>query len=106
MQRLLYAIIFISTGAAAEYCRFDYRMTGIGIIFIFYVLRDEPVAKYILVFLMCCLMSRIETFGALSLILIDMYNKKRGSISAPLKMGFYIIYPAHLLILGLIRIYR
>ena len=80
-------------------------MSGIALIFIMYVLRDRPVPKYILIVLMCFMISRTEAYASLSLILIDMYNRKRGNIPARIKMGFYIIYPAHLLILGLLRMY-
>lgn len=80
----------------------DYNVIGILIIVCFYMLRDNKKYKYISVGVISFLES-IFYFGtaALALIPIHLYNGERGKTG--FKYTFYLYYPAHLLLIFLIR---
>lgn len=76
--------------------RFDYAAMGVLIIFVFYYFHDDFEARNIingLIFLM-------QLTAVFSLIPIQLYNGKRGKQN---KFFFYVFYPAHLVLLFLIR---
>lgn len=91
----------------AYYLKFDGSYYGIIMIALFYVFRNQPLLKCIGVIILqiAILLVFREQFDLNSilamtpLIPIYLYNGKRGM---GLKYFFYIFYPAHLLILGLI----
>ena len=45
-----------------------------------------------------------QGFAVLSLLIIWLYNGKKGRSSKPLQYGFYAFYPVHMLVLSLIRL--
>lgn len=77
----------------------DHNTYGLILIFIFYVFRDKPIIKYILSTIMLYISYKYK-FALLSIPIIMMYNGKKGF---NLKYFFYTFYPAHLLILIIIR---
>lgn len=80
--------------------RADYGCFGYGFIILLYVLRENRIIMAIIG--SCVLPSR--WIGGVSFIPICMYNGKRGFASGKIaKYGFYLFYPAHLLLLYLIR---
>lgn len=92
-------IIVAVAGIAAELLQTDYGFSGIAIIFAFYILRERAALKYLITALICIGMGWIEAFAILSLIPIVLYNGQRGSQTKAMQYGFYIFYPAHLLLL-------
>ncbi|MCT4687757.1 TraX family protein [Vallitalea sp.] len=97
-------------GIIAHLLKTDYGMLGILVIFVFYVFRGDfykQVLSYILltlVFLGIIYFEyeriNLQVFSTLALIFIYFYNGKKGP---NIKYLFYVFYPGHLLILGLLR---
>ena len=77
----------------------DHNTYGILLIFIFYVFRDQPVIKYSFIAIILCVAFRYG-YALLSIPILLLYNGKKGY---NLKYFFYAFYPAHLLILIIIR---
>lgn len=99
MLQLVYAGI---TMVAAEFLKTDYRYFGILIILWFYYWRSNKWAKYLGVTAIILLSKGwVGCFTALALVPIALHNGKRGP---KCKWFFYIFYPAHALIIGLISL--
>ena len=78
----------------------DYGLSGVALIFLLYLLRDKPAAQAILSYPL--LSGGIAAFAAF--VPIQLYNGQRGFIRGKImKYFFYVFYPAHILILLLIR---
>lgn len=82
----------------SEILRTDYSSMGIIIIFIFYYFHDDFKLRN----LFNGLMFSLQITAIFALIPIQLYNGKRGKQN---KFFFYIFYPAHLILLFLIRNY-
>lgn len=106
----LMMLIAVLAGASVSYiCMMDGFYYGIGLISIFYLCYEKTALKYILaaIFMFVCgldfsiqgLLDGYFIVALLSLVLISMYNGKRG---IKMKYFFYLFYPAHLLFLVLI----
>lgn len=80
----------------AELLRTDYSAMGVLVIFIFYYFHDDFKIRNL--FNGILFLSQLT--AVFSLILIQLYNGKRGKQN---KFFFYIFYPAHLILLFLIR---
>ena len=92
--------IFIAMWAA-EALGTDYGFRGVLLVLVFYVGRMRPFAGLALAGLWNFLwQSSVQRFGALAVIPIGLYNGKKGR---SLKYFFYVFYPAHLLLLCLLR---
>lgn len=103
VRRLLYG-----TAAAILTCAFfwlqlhvlrsDYDISGIAAVLAICLLRHRPVVGQ----LVCCLLlvalnlTLFEVFALLTVPLVALYNGRRGEGG---KMGFYLFYPLHLLVL-------
>ncbi len=77
----------------------DYGLKGLGLILVIYLLRSEPVVKAVVG---GCMLG--NAFATLAFIPISLYNEERGFMHG--KVGKYIgyaFYPAHLLLLGVMR---
>ena len=99
MLQLVYAGIAM---VAAEFLKTDYRYFGILIILWFYYWRSNKWAKYLGVTAIILLSKGwVGCFTALALVPIALHNGKRGP---KCKWFFYIFYPAHALIIGLISL--
>lgn len=89
-------LILISGMVIATILKTDYSSIGIVIIFVFYYFHDNKVSRNITIAPLLLL----QITAILALIPIELYNGKRGKQN---KFFFYIFYPAHLIILFLIR---
>lgn len=89
----------------AEVLHSDYGMKGILLIGGFHILRERKIWNLCYGVLWNFFGGgywKIQGFGSLAMIPIAFYNEKKGP---GMKYLFYVFYPAHLLILYLIRIY-
>jgi len=89
---------------AAFFSRVDFGLIGIGLILIFYFFRNMGwrLTVAIIVWAVICLFMQhqLEWAGLIALVpIMKWYDGARGSGS---KWFFYIFYPVHMLILGLI----
>lgn len=97
-------------GIIAQILNADYGILGVIIIFSFYYYnRDfrKQALSYIVITLLFAIIDfasyqtfNIQMFSVLALVPLYFYNNKKG---INLKYLFYIFYPGHLLILGLLK---
>lgn len=96
---------FCALGAAmvvAHLLHTDYGFAGVVLIVTIYILRQVPSVQAIASYFILPSSARFFAFSAF--IPINMYNGERGFIkSKALKIGFYIFYPLHILILVIIK---
>lgn len=89
-----------AVGVIAVLLKADYGLYGALLVFMFYILREHPVAQP---FFAYPLLSG-EICAVAACIPINMYNGERGFIKTPLlKIAFYAFYPLHILLLVGIR---
>ena len=93
-------LVIIAAGLIAEFFNTDYGFTGIAVICIFYYLRGQPQLKYPIAAILLAAMGGVEVYAVLALIPILLYNGQRGRQTKVMQYGFYIFYPAHLLLLA------
>jgi len=85
----------------AHFLRVDYGAAGVVLIVVLYVLRkDRPLACMGGYATLCLGAMNSWCFPAF-VFLIPAYNGKKGNVS---KYFFYVFYPAHLLVLTVIRV--
>ncbi|ERJ13034.1 TraX family protein [Haloplasma contractile] len=89
----------------ADFIKTDYFSIGVLLIFIFYLFREHLLAKSVAFLFVNLVLSQfnihaIQIVASLSLVLILLYNHKKGR---NLKYLFYIFYPGHLLILSFLK---
>lgn len=78
----------------------DYSLNGVLLIFLLYLLRNQPAVQAILSYPL--LSGGIAAFAAF--LPINLYNGKRGFIRSPFwKFFFYAFYPLHILLLVLLQ---
>lgn len=92
-------LVIIAAGLIAEFFNTDYGFTGIAVICIFYYLRGQPQLKYPIAAILLAAMGGVEFYAVLALIPILLYNGQRGRQTKVMQYGFYIFYPAHLLLI-------
>lgn len=92
-------LVIIAAGLIAEFFNTDYGFTGIAVICIFYYLRGQPQLKYPIAVILLAAMGGVEVYAVLALIPILLYNGQRGRQTKAMQYGFYIFYPAHLLLI-------
>ena len=98
---ITYFLIVIIMGLIGEFLNFSYGMLGIFVISFFYLFKDSLLLTVISVTLSTLIFGEsVQYFSLFSLILIWFYNKKLGK---KCKFFFYLYYPLHILILGLIK---
>lgn len=122
-KNIALSILFLFLIAAASVIGFvDYGFNGVLMVVLFYLFRDFPFAWVFQLIGMVLInivffegqVVPFELFGSsfefptqgfavLSLIPIWLYGGKRFGKNKPLQYGFYAFYPAHMLILYLIR---
>lgn len=97
---LVKAIGMFAVLVAAGLLNVDYGVLGVVLILVIYLLRSHPAAQAIVSYPL--LTGGIAAFSAF--LPINLYNGKRGFIRGGfLKYCFYIFYPAHMLLLLLLR---
>lgn len=111
----LLGLLFVALCATfAQYLHFDYGWFGIAIIFIFYIFKNKKLymnLSFCIITFINYFYSYVTTsiteylfiilFCLLSLILINLYNEKKGK---NLKYFLYLFYPLHLIILYLLTL--
>ena len=98
-KAILISLVFLLTLLISTVTFADHDTYGVILVFIFYVFRDKPVIKYILATILL-LKAYKYGYAVLSLPILMLYNGKKG---INLKYFFYTFYPAHLLVLIIIR---
>ena len=93
-------LVIIAVGLIAEFFNTDYGFTGIAVICVFYYLRGQPQLKYPIAAILLAAMGGVEVYAVLALIPILLYNGQRGRQTKAMQYGFYIFYPAHLLLIA------
>lgn len=93
-------LVIIAAGLIAEFFNTDYGFTGIAVICIFYYLRGQPQLKYSIAAILLAVVGGVEVYAVLALIPILLYNGQRGRQTKVMQYGFYIFYPAHLLLIA------
>ncbi len=111
-------VSILAAGAAAELLSTDYGIFGVFFVFVFYVFRDSRAGKAagfttgVLAYTCyniarsgwrLTLGSTRSLFELVSLAPILLYNGKKGPGGKALQYIFYVFYPAHMLILWLVR---
>ena len=100
MKDMLARIGCIAVGAGlAQILEVDYHYLGVLFIVMFYYLRNRNTLQRDII---GAIAFSYEITAPLAFIPIHFYNGKRG---LPLKYAFYMVYPVHLLIYGIIRMY-
>lgn len=98
---ITYLLIIVVMGLIAEFLSFSYGMLGILVISFFYLFKKNFPLTVLSVSLSTLILGdTMQYFSLLSLILIYFYNKKLGK---KCKVFFYLYYPLHILVLGVIR---
>ena len=98
---ITYLLIIVVMGLIAEFLNFSYGMLGILVISFFYLFKKNFPLTVLSVSLSTLILGdTMQYFSLLSLILIYFYNKKLAKKS---KMFFYLYYPLHILVLGVIK---
>ena len=98
---ITYLLIIVFMGLIAEFLNFSYGMLGILVISFFYLFKKNFPLTVLSVSLSTLILGdTMQYFSLLSLILIYFYNKKLGK---KCKVFFYLYYPLHILVLGVIR---
>ena len=106
-QMLLQVLIVFLTGTVADMLGGDYGHMGIYLIFVFYYFRDNKIAASLGVLLWLMVydiysQTIMQTYGMVALIPILFYDGRKGNVPLP-KWFFYGFYPAHILLLALVR---
>ncbi len=109
LKIFLMTLIFLTASFVSICIKCDYSIMGIAIVASVYLLRQKPRFMWIgVMFAMLLTMgivnsSVLELVGVLSFIFIAGYNGERGSFN--LKYLFYMFYPLHLFILGMLNMF-
>lgn len=101
-SRIFRVISLLGGLAAAHILRTDYDMYGVLLIVVLYLFREKAIWRDVTAGVVLLLCSLTELAGLFAFVPIHLYNGQRGR---QMKYFFYIFYPAHLLILGLITRY-
>ena len=80
----------------------DYSIYGVLAIFLMYLFRNEPIKSCMAGYIILLLQSRTEMWAVFGFLLILLYNGERGKGN---KFLYYIFYPAHLLLLLVLKPY-
>lgn len=80
----------------------DYSVYGVLTIFVMYLLKKNPLYACMAGYIVLLLQSRTEVWAIFGFALILLYNGQRGNGN---KFFYYAFYPAHLLLLVLLKPY-
>ena len=117
------ALAIFILGLISEFLHMDYGIYGVGMILAFYIFRESKTKTFISQVIVYILFNLsevlfysyqfqvdsleiiwfIQALSLFSLIFIFMYNGKKGK---NLKYLFYTFYPAHLFVIGLIKLLK
>ncbi|MCR5584595.1 MAG: conjugal transfer protein TraX [Lachnospiraceae bacterium] len=105
----LQTLVFLAALIIVHFLKSDYTYMGIAMAAAIYFTRNHPKKMWIAVMVAMLITmipshsNPLELIGCFSFFLIACYNGERGNFN--LKYFFYLFYPVHLLILGLIRMF-
>lgn len=103
LMMLFFECACVATFAAiAQLLHFDYGAFGIIAIYLCCKFREFPLVAGIAESIVLASMGTGELAVIFSPLILMFYNGKRGKLN--LKYPFYIFYPAHILVLGIIRV--
>lgn len=95
-------VIVILACGAAYFFQTDYSFYGILMIYWFYALRyNQVIMGFFQAYTNLELLGGVQGFACAALIPIYLYNGEKGNTSY--KWWFYIYYPLHLLVIGIIK---
>lgn len=97
-RSLLGFLLALGCAGVSELIRADYGAFGVVLIIILYLFRDRRLTRTIVGCIAVCW----ELTAPLAFLLIELYNGQRGRLK--LKYFFYLFYPAHILLLYLVRV--
>ena len=80
----------------------DYSVYGVLAIFLMYLFRKEPIKMCMAGYILLLLQNPIEVWAIFGFVLILLYNGQRGRGN---KKIYYWFYPAHLMVLVLLKPY-
>ncbi|MCR5774094.1 MAG: conjugal transfer protein TraX [Lachnospiraceae bacterium] len=105
VRSLIRMLIAVPFGITAQLLHTDYRWIGVAMMTAMYIFHDmELLRDAAAAFLMMPVFTNhIEYYGILSFIPIHFYNGERGIINRRSGWLLYVVYPAHLAIMVLIR---
>lgn len=96
-------VIIVLAGLLAEICGTDYGCFGVLLVYVYHIMQKEYVKKHISAAVLLVVGAEgIQRYAVLSTLPLILYNGKKG---INLKYLFYAFYPAHLLILFVIKYY-
>lgn len=103
-------LIAIGIAFLAYFIKTDYDAYGIALIVLFYTYRSNKLTMSVVftffstAYSLFIYQTPLLLFQLFSLIPLYLYNGKKGSSSTLVKYSFYLFYPAHLLLLIIIRL--
>ncbi len=100
-QAYLVAIGMILLAVLAAWGRTDYGAIGVIAISVAYHYRYNKWLEILGICVVLCCMGWIEPFCLLAVLPVMLYNGERG---LRIKYAFYVFYPMHMLVLGVIRL--
>ena len=96
-------LVLLAAGLGSLVLGMDYNLLAVGLVFLFYLLREKPLPVRCLAGMAYHALLRnvgLYWFGLLGFVPIFLYNGKRGR---GLKWLFYLFYPGHLLLIYLLK---
>ena len=103
----LYGVFALAAGCfLAQQLHADYGMAGVMLCYLLYLSGKSRVLQALsLVLVNVFLYGGIQSYATFAIVPICLYDGSRGKKSPMLKWAFYVLYPAHLLLLLLLKIY-
>ena len=101
---VLGALILLLFAGASLLLRMDYNCLAVGLIFLYYLLRDKAMVwRHAAAMAFHALLRNVGIywFGLLGFLFLFLYNGKKGR---DLKWLFYVFYPGHLLLIYAIKL--
>ena len=109
MVKLLMQVLMLVCALYLIQNNADYRLPGVALIVCIWLARRSRLAQIAVILLWCVVEYILDSFpiyyflcAALSILPVFLYN---GKLGRPLKLAFYLIYPIHLFILGILTVH-
>ena len=103
----MYGVFALAAGCfLAQELHADYGMTGVLMCYLLYLSGKNRILQAVsLVLVNVFCYGGIQSYAALAIVPISLYDGSRGKNSPVLKWAFYVLYPVHLLVFFLLKIY-
>ena len=99
MKAPFWILITVISGFMAYGMKTDYDMWGVFAIIAGYIMLKQPVMCMTMIIIVLGISNLYELVDAIDIAIVCFYNGKRGMKQ---KWMFYLFYPAHLMILGIV----